>query len=70
MLLISSKPSEKRSGFMSKYEIWITSKDGKKRLFKSYPHKLQAVIWCFLNNFINSGRGHYFLDERIEIREV
>lgn len=51
---------------MSKYEIWITSKDGKKRLFKSYPHKLQAVIWCFLNNFVSSGRGCYFLDENID----
>lgn len=64
------KPLEKRCGCMSKYEIWITSKDGQKRLFKSYSHKSQAVIWCFLNNFVSSGRGCYFLDERIEIREV
>ena len=55
---------------MDKYEIWITSKDGEKRLHKTYSHKAQAAIWCFLNNFVYSGRGYYFLDKKVEIREV
>lgn len=27
-------------------------------------------IWCFMNKFINSGSGYYFLDPRVEIKEV
>ncbi len=54
---------------MKQYEIWLTSGD-KMGLLKRYPFKLQAIIWCFLNKFITTGRGYYFLDPRIEIKEV
>lgn len=56
---------------MKNYEIWLTSSNGdSKSLVKRYPFEIQAVIWCFMNKFINSGSGYYFLDPRVEIKEV
>lgn len=56
---------------MKNYEIWLTSSNGdSKSLVKRYPFEIQAVIWCFINKFVNSGRGYYFLDPRVEIKEV
>lgn len=54
---------------MSKYQVWIKGKE-KMGLVKTYPYKIQAIIWCFLNKFVNSGRGYYFLDPKVEIKEV
>ncbi len=34
------------------YEIWLNNV-----LVKSYPFKAQAVMWCFLNKFVNSRYG-------------
>ena len=45
-------------------------------LVKTYPFKIQAVIWCFLHGFVYSGfedfqnKRFYILDEHIEIRRV
>lgn len=56
---------------MKNYEIWLTSSNGdSKSLVKRYPFKIQAIVWCFMNKFINSGSGYYFLDSRVEIKEV
>lgn len=37
---------------------------------KTYPFKVQAVIYCFMNGYVTSGRGWYFLNERVKISEV
>lgn len=37
---------------------------------KTYPYKIQAIVYCFMNGYVTSGRGWYFLDERVKIREV
>lgn len=59
---------------MKRYEVWELYIDAKSikywRLIKSYPFKLQAIIWCVLNGFVSVGRGQYFLDPSIEIKEV
>lgn len=39
-------------------------------IVKEYPFKLQAIIYCFLNGYVTSGRGWYFLNERVKIKEV
>lgn len=54
---------------MKKYEVWVKGKDLMAKV-KTYPFKLQAVIYCFLNGYVTSGRGWYFLNPRVEIREV
>ena len=42
-------------------------------VIKSYPYKIQAVIWCFLNGYVYSGgydfdnKRYYFLDDSIKI---
>lgn len=54
---------------MSKYQIWIKGKE-KMGLIKTYPYKIQAVIWCFLNKFVNKGGKYYFLDPKIIIKEI
>lgn len=38
-------------------------------IVKEYPFKLQAIIYCFLNGYVTSGRGWYFLDDRVKISE-
>lgn len=51
--------------------IWLKSPQGDlKGLVKRYPFKIQAIIWCIMNKFVNRGRGHYFLDPRVEIKQV
>jgi hypothetical protein len=37
---------------------------------KTYPFKLQAIIYCFLNGYVTSGRGWYFLNPYVKINEV
>lgn len=37
---------------------------------KKYPFKLQAVIYCFLNGYVASGYGWYFLNPDVKIKEV
>ncbi len=49
---------------MKHYEIWLNN-----TLVKSYPYKAQAVMWCFLNKYVNHWRRTYFLDPRVEIKE-
>ena len=34
---------------------------------KEYPYKIQAIVYCFLNGYVNTGRGWYFLDGRVNI---
>lgn len=59
---------------MKRYEIWELYIDAKSikswRRIKSYPFKLQALIWCVLNGFVSVGRGQYFLHPNIKIKEV
>lgn len=38
-------------------------------LVKSYPHKIQAIMYCFLSGYVNTGRGWYFLDDRVQIKK-
>lgn len=52
------------------YQIWTKGKDCM-GLVKTYPLKLQAYIWCWLNGYVvNAGRYGYWLDGRVEIKEV
>ena len=36
-------------------------------LVKEYPYELQATIYCFINGYITTGRGWYFLNPHVEI---
>lgn len=36
---------------------------------KEYPTELQALIYCFTNGYVSTGRGWYFLDDRVKIEE-
>lgn len=52
------------------YQIWIKGKYNM-GLVKTFPYKLQAYIWCWLNGYVyKAGRFGYTLDDRIEIKEV
>jgi len=58
-----------RGGRMS-YQIWNVGTLRPYKL-KSYPFKLQAYIWCWLNGYVyKAGRLGYILDERVEIWKV
>lgn len=51
---------------MSKsYELYFNN-----TLVKTYPYKIQAIIYCFLSGWVSTGYGWYFLDERVKINEV
>lgn len=53
-----------------KYQIWTKGGDCM-GLVRSYPFKLQAYIWCWLNGYVyKTGRFGYILDDRVEIKEV
>lgn len=52
------------------YEVWLKGKD-LKGLVKRYPFRIQAVMWCFLNGYINNcGRFGLCLNDKVEIIEV
>ena len=52
------------------YQIWNVGTFRPYKL-KSYPFKLQAYIWCWLNGYVyKAGKFGYILDERVEIWEV
>lgn len=55
---------------MKRYEVWHAIDIGHGWPVKSYPFKLQAIIWCVLNGYVSVGRGQYFLDPKIKIKEV
>ena len=58
-----------KEGGMMKYEVWTKGKDLMGKV-KTYPFKLQAYIWCWLNGYVNKvGSYGYSLDERVEIKE-
>lgn len=49
------------------WQIW-KSNDGIWRCVKYYPFRIQAVIWCYLNGYVNDmGRYGLALDDRIKI---
>lgn len=37
---------------------------------KTYPFKIQAIVYCFMNGYVTSGRGWYFLNQKVYIKEV
>lgn len=37
---------------------------------KRYPYKIQAIVYCFLNGYVSSGRGLYFLHPDARIKKV
>ena len=47
------------------FEVYVND-----TLVKSYPYKAQAVVYCFMNGYVNTGRGWYFLDDRVKIKEM
>lgn len=47
------------------YQVIVNNK-----VVKTYQFMLQAITYCFMNGYVSSGRGWYFLDERVKIREV
>lgn len=47
------------------FEVYVND-----TLVKSYPYKTQAIVYCFMNGYVNTGRGWYFLDDRVKIKEV
>ena len=52
------------------YQVWVKSKENT-GLIKTYPYKLQAYTWCWLNGFVvKAGRYGYWLNDRVEIKEV
>ena len=36
---------------------------------KEYKFKIQAITYCFLNGYVSSGRGYYFLNPLVKIVE-
>ena len=53
-----------------KYQVWIKG-DELTGLVKTYPFKIQAYIWCWLNGYVvNAGRYGYWLVDKVEIKEV
>lgn len=44
------------------YQVVVNNK-----VVKTYPFKIQAIIYCFMNGYVTSGRGWYFLDDRVKI---
>lgn len=34
---------------------------------KKYQYEMQVITYCLLNGYINTGRGWYFLDDRVKI---
>ena len=55
---------------MTKYNVYVNN-----TLVKSYPFKIQAIIYCYMNGYVSEGghdfnNGRYiFLDERVKIRK-
>ena len=47
------------------FQIWYNN-----NLIKTYPYKIQAITWLFLNGFVEIGRGKYFTDDNFKIKEV
>ncbi len=45
------------------YNVYVNNE-----LKKSYKYKIQAVTYCFLNGYVTSGRGLYFLNPKVEIK--
>lgn len=45
------------------YEVWING-----QLEKTYKHKLQAIIYLMLNGHVYSGKGLYFLSNKVKIK--
>ena len=39
-------------------------------IIKTYPFKMQAIIWCYIHNFVSTGHKYTFLDGDIKIVEV
>lgn len=56
---------------MTKYNVYIND-----TVVKSYPFKIQAIIYCYMNGYVSQGgydfdNGWYtFLDERVKIEKV
>ena len=48
---------------MKIYNVYVNNK-----LVKIYKYQIQAVIYCFLNGYVTSGRGLYFLNPKVEIK--
>lgn len=36
---------------------------------KVYPYRFQAIIYCFMKQYIYKGKGYYFLDPKVKIVE-
>ena len=51
------------------YQVWVGDKE-LMGLVKTYPYKIQAITYCFLNGYVTSGRGWYFLNEKVKIVKV
>ena len=37
-------------------------------LVKKYPYEIQALIYCYMNGYVYTGGGWYFLDDRVRIK--
>ena len=51
------------------YEVWSYN-DDLGGLEKTYPYKIQAIIYCFLKGYVYTGRGSFFLAPNVEIKKV
>lgn len=45
-----------------KYHVIVNGKR-----IKKYDYELQALTYCLLNGYINTGKGFNFLDDRVKI---
>ena len=39
-------------------------------IIKEYKYEAQAITYCFLNGYIYSGRGWYFLDQKVTVKHA
>lgn len=46
------------------YQVIVNNK-----VVKTYQFMLQAITYCFMNGYVSSGRGWYFLNDKVKISE-
>lgn len=46
------------------YNVYVNE-----QLIKSYPHRIQAIIWGIMHGFLYTGRCGTFFDKQFKIKE-
>lgn len=50
------------------WQVWTSNNRGVWKCAKSYPYRIQAVIWCYMHGYaINMGRYGQALNNNVKI---